>query len=377
MFNTTLANLRCPKRPKRGGARAACGSELKLKSDRAEGSGPVIDVISGRLECPKCRASYPILAGVAVLVEDVRDFLLSHVKGIAQVVPESEYPREFARELKEALAELQTEHIEDDLEAERVISLYLMNHYLSVRSGDRWWSPQSGKGSPLIDSLVREHWNQGPLAQIEEWVKELKHPGKLVELGCGVGGLALRLHGRGDAYLGVDSSFAAIALARHLSLGAPYRGKIRIPEDLLQGPVSREIALAPPAKPPRDGSIDFVVGDLEAAPAVRAQWDLAIALNTIDMLGEPSRLPELQRELLKQEGIAIQSCPYIWHEAVAKKLRARLPKEVRDSASAVEWLYGRGGFKIDVRLDQVPWLFFKHVRQLEIYSVHMFRATLK
>ena len=119
-----------------------------------------------------------------------------------------------------------------------------------------------------------------------------------------------------------------------------------------------------------------MVGELESAPVARGQWDLSIALNAIDMLEEPERLPELQRELLKKGGLAIQSCPYIWHEAVARKLRARLPGEIRDSAGAAEWLYARAGFKLEARQDHVPWLFFKHVRQLEIYSVHLFRARL-
>ena len=59
---------------------------------------------------------------------------------------------------------------------------------------------------------------------------------------------------------------------------------------------------------------------------------------------------------------------------VARKLRARLPREIQDSARAAEWLYERAGFGIQARLDQVPWLFFKHARQLEIYSVHLFMA---
>jgi SAM-dependent methyltransferase len=359
-----------------------CGAALQLHAERKQGAGKVFDVLSGRLDCAECGARYPILAGVAVLVQDVRGFLLEHIKGIAAVVPDAELPREYARELKAAKAELRSSqgHIEDDLEAERVISLYLMNHYLHAGDGKPWWRPEHGQGSPLIDSLVREHWDLGPLAQIARIVQGMARPPaaplRAVELGCGVGGLALKLGAAASAYLGVDSSFAAIALARHLVLGAPYPGKIRIPGDLLWGPVSRVLELGPPSKPVRDGSRDFVVGELEATPVARGQWDLAVALNTIDMLEEPGRLPELKKELLKKGGVAIQSCPYIWHEAVAKRLRARLPKDARDSAAAVEWLYSRAGFAVETRQDHVPWLFFKHSRQLEIYSVHLFQARL-
>jgi SAM-dependent methyltransferase len=337
-------------------------------------SGSVADVITGRLECVKCGAHYPILAGVAVVVEDVREFLLAHVKGIAQVVSDGDLPREYVRELKAAKAELRAEHIEDDLESERVLSLYLMNHFLSAKEKDAWWRPVQGSASPLIDTLVREYWDQGPLSVIQKWVEKLKQPGKVIELGCGVGGLALRFPERIERYLGVDSSFIAIALARHLVLGAPYRGKIRIPQDLLQGPVSRDIVLTPFKQGQQDGKIDFVVGEMEFAPIQAGAWDLSIALNSIDMLDAPASLPALLHKLLKTGGRTIHSCPYIWHEAVARKLRAKLPRETQDSAAAAEWLFTQAGFEIETRSDHVPWLFFKHFRQLEIYSVHLFQA---
>jgi len=304
------------------------------------------------------------------------------VKGISQAVPDSDIPREFLSDFLEAKAEIQIEHIEEDLEAERVIALYLMNHFLRVKSSaeskgpiENWWKPRTGHGSPLIDSLIQEHWDHGPFAQIEQWTEKLAQSRpleKVIELGCGVGGLASVIKNQFKSYLGVDSSFGSIALGRHLTLGASFRGKIRIPNDLLQGPVS----LLPKIKPASgfDGRIDFVVGDLENLPVQKKAWDLSVALNAIDMLHEPSLLPALQHELLKKDGVAIQSCPYIWHESVAKQLRKEIPKDIKDSASAVEWLYQREGFKIHEKVDHLPWLFFKHVRQLEIYSVHLFWA---
>ena len=92
------------------------------------------------------------------------------------------------------------------------------------------------------------------------------------------------------------------------------------------------------------------------------------------MLNDPIKLPQLQSELLKKGGIAIQSCPYIWHESIARKLRKKLPSEISTSARAVEWLYEKAGFQLKEKLDHLPWLFFKHARQLEIYSVHLFLA---
>jgi SAM-dependent methyltransferase len=356
MLQTTISRLRC-----------LCGGKLSF-AERPNGP----EIRSGSLGCSDCGAAYLILAGVALLVEDPHEYLLSHVKGVSKIVPDSEIPEDYRGDFLEAKSELDVEHIEEDLEAERVNALYLMTHFLRADSGEEWWKPESGAGDPLIDRLVREFWNRGPFAEISGWLKSQPRFGSTLELGCGVGGLSRVLAGHTEDYLGVDSSFASVALARHLALGTPYPGKLRIPGDLLQGGVSREVTFGPPTE---KSSGDFVVADLSERAPLAPGWDLTIALNTIDMLREPESLPRIQRDLLRDGGWAIQSCPYIWHESVARELRERLPADLRgDSRRAVEWMYGEAGFKIEKTVDHLPWLFFKHLRQLEIYSVHLFAA---
>ena len=387
MLNTTVAFLRCPKRsrPPKGSKRAGvsfCGSALELRArERSNARASVervFEVHAGELLCARCQSRFPILAGVAILVDDVREYLLGHVKGITRLVPDREIPREYLDEYLEAKAAIEVEHIEEDLEAQRVIALYLMNHYLRANPAPAhpWWKLKSSATSPLIDSLIREYWDQGPFAHIARWVEQLANAapvGSVVELGCGVGGLYPALKPWIRSYLGVDSSFASIALARHVALGAPYPGQIGIPEDLLTGPVTRKIEL--PIAKSFDGQGDFIVGELEGPPLPMEKWDLTLVLNAIDMVDDPSSLPRLQHALLRPGGHAIQSGPYIWHEFVARRLRAKVPPAVRNnSARAVEWLYQEAGFSLEEHSDHVPWLFFKHVRQLELYSVHLLRG---
>lgn len=363
MLNTTLERLVCP----------LCRGKLSLHPVKKAGGQACFEVSMGHLACAECRENFPILAGVAILVPDVREYMSAHAKGIAQIVRDDEIPREFLDDYLEAKHELEIEHIEEDLEAERVNALYLMNHYLTVNGSNRpgWWSPTVGEGSPLIDSLVREYWDQGPLSKIASWMSTSSpRANSVVEVGCGVGGLSKKLRGHVKSYLGVDSAFASIALARHLALGVPYPRAIKIPGDLLDGAVSRAVKLDTPSS--FDGSIDFLVGEIESLPVVEGEFDASIALNAIDMLNEPEGLPKLQSALVRSGGVVIQSCPYIWHANVSAELRKILPADVKDSARAVEWLYTSSGLKIEQRVEHLPWLFFKQVRQLEIYSVHLF-----
>ncbi len=351
MLRSSLEYLRCP----------GCGAE----SLWLEGRGPASeDIQKGSIRCKDCEAAYPILAGVAIVVADPGAYVIDHVKGISQLVADEDIPLEWRDEYVAAREELEGEHIEEDLEAERVNALYLMTHYLEA-------SDLKDVSSPFIAKLIQDYWDEGPFAQIEKWVEKIGPGRSLIELGCGVGGLGARLAPRLGSYFGIDSSFASVALGRHLLLGAPYPREIRIPGDLLQGTVSKKVEI--PAGQARGLQADLVVGDVSQFPLRYGLWDLTVALNTIDMLDEPADLPELQRELLKPSGVAIQSCPYVWHEKTARLLRERLP-EAQNSSEAAERLYERAGFGVEERVEHLPWLFFKHLRQLEIYSVHAFLA---
>jgi SAM-dependent methyltransferase len=277
------------------------------------------------------------------------------------------------KEYREVRAEQAPEHIEEDLESARVVALYLMNHFLRVNDGGDWWKPKVG--SPLVESLIQQHWDHGPFSVIRGWL-EKEPAGDVVELGCGAGGLAAELSGTFKSYLGVDASFASVASGRHLLFGAPFRGELKIPGDLLPGPLSVDAGL----KPKRTAleNADLVVGDLDALPLASGQWDLSILLNAIDMVDDPASLPGKQAALVKPgHGRVVQSCPYIWHPLVSRRLRKVLPKDRQeDSARAVEWLYQQAGFQLDMRVEQHPWLFYKHRRQLELYSVHLFHGRL-
>jgi SAM-dependent methyltransferase/uncharacterized protein YbaR (Trm112 family) len=373
MYAATLEKVRCPKR--------GCQAPLRLlqeKSLQKKGQAaltPEKEIRSGQLECQKCRKLYPIFEGVALLVPNPREYTLMHVKGISQVVPDSQIPRDWWDDYQEARAELEEEHIEEDLESKRVTSLYIMNHYLRASPDQPWWRSRAGQFSPEIEELILRFWNRGPFSKIAELLTQghLGQAPEVLELGCGVGGLSVLLRPSIRRYLGVDSSFASIAIARHLALGMDYAPELLFPEDLLQGSVSRKLSLNRTNPSEADGLIDFVVGDLENAPLGDEAFDISIALNAIDMLENPQSLPLLQARAVRPEGLAIQSCPYIWHERIARKLRGQV-KKIQDSAEAVEWLYQQKGFQIQNSHRQIPWLFFKHIRQLELYSVHLFLA---
>jgi SAM-dependent methyltransferase len=369
MLKSTAEKLCCPARIQG----KPCQGQFRL-----EGQGTRDEVVYGALECERCGERYPILEGVAIVVPEPGEYLLAHVKGISKFVPDSQIPSEYRDEFteqREALEAEAGEHIEEDLESGRVNALYLMNHYLGCEGNpETWWKSVPASESPEITEWIRRYWDRGPFETVSAWIE----PGQTVlELGCGVGGLCRRIRGKAKSYLGVDSSFHSILLARHLNLGAPYRGELRFPGDLLFGNLAREFTL-----PIERGGIhadgvpysDFVVGEIDALPLPSGKFEVAVSMNAIDMLNEPKILPEEQFRLVSPGGVAIQTGPYIWHDRIAKGLRGRMPKGISDSAAVVEWLYRICGFRVEKSEPHVPWLFFKHLRQIELYSVHALYA---
>jgi SAM-dependent methyltransferase len=369
MFRATLAYLRCPKvRGKNG----ICAGTLSLP-----GASPDEDVRYGTLTCEACGAEFPILEGVAIVVPEVQDYLLLHVKGLSKLIPDEQIPKQYRREYLAYRAEIEEEHIEEDLESERVNSLYLMNHYLSVKgasggSGDatseKWWKGSPSSESPEITDLIERYWDQGPMEVISTWIPD---ESKVMELGCGVGGLYRRLPEKTQFYLGVDSSFFSILLARHLNFGGQFSAKLRHPKDLFQGNASTEFKID---RPLNRIAGDFVVGEMDQIPLRDGAFDGSVSLNAMDMLDDPEALPKAQFKAVHGLGFAIQSGPYIWHERISKALRKQAPKAITDSASMVEWLFQKNGFQIKKSKAHIPWLFFKHLRQIELYSVHAFLA---
>ena len=326
------------------------------------------ELSSGELRCTDCSSVFPILAGVAILIDSPRAYVLEHAEGIARYVVDSEIPKEWRKEYTRAKAEGTQHHIEESLESDRVNALYLATHFLNAQESEWWRSPES-KSDPLLDPLMKSHWDHGPMQKVAAWIAALPGASRgltIAELGCGTGGLRWKLDRHTKFYLGADNSFSSIARARTMQ----NLKQIEIPGDLLHGTTSRKVGIELPST---QAEADFVVGDLRAPPLALEAWDCAISMNTIDMLERPEDLPRAQSRLLKQGGHAIQSSPYVWHPQVAKNISKKLGN-ISTSVLAIEKLYASCGLTATRSEPRIPWLFFKHDRQIEIYWTHLFSA---
>src|SRR5262245_21822119 len=74
MDSRRLVEMRCP--------RTTCAVSLQLAPQvirpRFAQPPPALELIEGFVCCEKCRAEYPVVAGVLILPEDVKTYVSSH-----------------------------------------------------------------------------------------------------------------------------------------------------------------------------------------------------------------------------------------------------------------------------------------------------------
>src|SRR5262245_40608818 len=82
MRTATLEHLRCPARRD---AEAACGGRLSVSDGGLPARRSSLhagDLLEGTLACHACRAEYPIISGVLVLVRDVGAYLTRYCRDV-------------------------------------------------------------------------------------------------------------------------------------------------------------------------------------------------------------------------------------------------------------------------------------------------------
>lgn len=366
MLEPTLQILRCPAQ------KGACNGNLELEVDdwTLQELLGVKEIQSGRLSCAQCETFFPIISGVAIVVPDVDQYIREHIAAITRYVN----PEQLA--LKDAGIRHLFENInhsapsEWDLESERVTSWYFANHYLSSEQLLNSLKREGITPGAGVTTLIEQFWDMGLSSLVRTYLDA--RVDSILDLGCSVGGALWFSRTRAKQCLGIDLSFSAIKLARQINLHLKPDVPLVVPGDRLNNPPF--VTALSPENLVDSGMVDFVVGDVNNLPVQKDMWEVIISANLIDMLSDPQRLPFIQWDLLTGTGQVVHACPYVWTDDGAAAIRNSVPKDTADSATAVEWIYKEAGFQIAKCEYDLPWLFFKHKRQVELYALHAFRA---
>ena len=247
------------------------------------------DVLFGTLVCadPACRAEYPVIDGIPVILPNLRQHLGE--RAVELLLRDDLDPRALSL-LGDALGP------DSWLDVMRQgVSTYAWDGYADL-DPDEPADPVASPGAArrCLDALLRL---AGPL----------KPPGRVLDLGCAAGRTAFDCAAATpDALvLGIDGNLALLRLARRVAVrGEVAYGRRRV------GLVYDERRF-PAALPGRERA-DFWACDAAALPFKPAEADLVLALNLLDCVPDPVALLHAMAATLRPGGALLLATPFDW-----------------------------------------------------------------
>lgn len=309
---SVLSTLRCPGADEEG--TTSCLGQLGVsgRSLACVFASPG-ELLHGSLECRRCAMEYPVLWGVAILVPEPKCYLRSHIREIlADATIKGFAP---SQEVAEFAARLDTERVGLRYEFESKSSStdyggYLLTHYSDVARLVAQVNGSSRGVAKIVEAISGESVFDILTMLLTERVRT--PPEHIVDLGCGVGGLARRLARVGAQVLGLDVDFRAVATARCINFSVPREVDhfaIRIDGCLTE---TIPIVLSDVA-----GSVEFVVADAASPPIAAQSVDAVACCNLLDVVSSPRTVILRSAAMLAPGGALAVASPWYWESGAS------------------------------------------------------------
>ncbi len=319
-------------------ARDGSAAPLRISAWQGDAGG------QGILECTDqdCRAHFPVIDGVPVLIADLPRFL--NEAGVYVLARD---------DLWAPVADLIGSTVSPGswFDATRQhLSGYVRDHWGSFDATDRA-APAPGQAWALARSALE-------LAG--------KVSGPVVELGAAAGGVTRQLAETLDTdVLGLDLSAPLARFAARALRGGTLRYPLR-----LRGTAYEERTLTVP--PLQRGSCQFWIADALVPPIAGMSAGLVVALNLLDCVSDPSALLRAAAALVRPGGHLLLCTPFDWNAAATpaeawvggRSMAASEPDLGR-------WAASLSGLQLIGRSDAVGWDVRVHARATMHYRAEL------
>lgn len=368
MDKKILKDLACPSKSNRN----LCQGRLRLKKCITSESRSS-EIREGVLKCTKCRAEYPILSGIPILMQDIKEYLrenyyhligVSRLNGVLSQEMHSHLMSQILLNLKSPTEKLFPKQRRYNKNAafnfSRGISSSLINHYDNLMD-------IIDEDDPLYE-IFYKYAQKNTHSVLEEMVrKNGDSRGVAVEVGCGVGGLTVKLSRFYDPAYGVDTSLEMLLLARRIVKRLPRRlSRYRICQE-------RNKYCFRNIKVERRENVEFICASGNSLPFRDKSIDVVCSCNVIDVAQEPMRLLQEKIRILKNKGIFLIADPYDFSPSRMKEF----PKSSRKPAIETIKETIKKRIKIIEERDNIPWITRRYKRNYEIYLNHCLAGMKK
>lgn len=287
-----------------------------------------------------CRARFPVIDGVPVLVPDLRHYLTE--AGVYLLARD---------DLTPAVADL--------LGAVMPPSAWFdaARHHLSGYVRDHW-----GACDPTdqADPAPGQAW-----ALVEAGLSGVTDiSGPVIELGAAAGGVTRALAERfATRVLGLDLSAPLVRFATRALRGGRLRYPLRLAGTAYE---EREIVVPPPAR----GTPTIWLADAQVPPVAGGQAGLVVALNLLDCVADPTRLLRSAAELLRPGGYLLIATPCDWNLAatpadgwIGARFRAAAAPDLG------QWAEAEADVRLVSKIAGLAWNVRVHSRAVMRYEV--------
>jgi SAM-dependent methyltransferase len=359
MRSSLLTELACPSNltGKRCLGQISLAAKPSARIDPADAD----ELIEARLECESCGTSYLVLCGVAILIPGISSYLQRSYKAILSLALEHDLG--VTPEMRAYLHEIGA-HIEPPSrgmpgeDSPQAMGSYLRAHY----DNETGLLENLPANHPLQSFAAAYRQNDLYSVLLAMLKPHLREDTKIIDIGCHVGRLTRDLAACGHTVIGIDTSFAAVFLARRAVRSWPT--PLNEYEYLRDGTQRETRKLVLPAL--KNGEV--LVASATQLPFKPESFQAAICANVIDILPDPIALLREIRTVLCKSGIMALSTPY--HSGASQAAARWLGANSQmGTAQALRWRIGHH-FDILQEQDYVPWLLGEHERRFQIYLNH-------
>lgn len=305
MRRTSLNDLVCPANVSGSDAPSLCQSALSLEEDAATGvsvtraendPGEVLEAI---VRCQSCQETYPIIAGVLILVPDIKTYLAHSYSDILAAAAPC-----ISAHMLSYLAglglDLQDVGFQGSIWHNAMgMDLYLSAHYDNLRE----FVPSGHPLESVINSYAAHDFYARVVGMIEP---ALQPDARVLDIGCNVGGMAHRMSPHCGYIYAIDYGFRVALTARRVLLQQPSAlTDYRLVHDGLR--TSKR-----PLPVEKHDSVEVLVASGLAAPFREASFDLVHCANVADVVPDPRVLITEAARLLSPQGSLFTADPYYW-----------------------------------------------------------------
>lgn len=350
MRTAALTWLRCPVEQCQGNLSV---SENFVPTSSEQSPGELLEAV---LQCAACRAEYPVVLGVAILVPEQHHYLWamwSDIEQCAGEIPGAAISRSMRLHLGVPGAE--TGHAEPPGPQEEslgwTISPYLQSCFDrgSIRDDlpDGWLSDAI---DAYLTSAAEPH---SFLLDAARAFPDRAPGGLAVEVGTSVGRTAALLAGGRDFSIGTDFSFRAVLAARRHLLAEPASLETYGLEGERGQFEDRTLTLDD-----RPANLDYVVADGAALPFATEGAACLAALNVLCAVPVPGALVQQFHRIARPGGLLLVSTPY-WSDSPGSPAVFTGPEDLRKVLQE--------GFEVIAENRMVPWLLRLAKRRFNLY----------